>query len=408
MQKIGLAVTILAAMAAVAAEPSSARADQANGVPVVPTARQTEIDVIGDILYDSNDARSSRELAQKRGLALADEIGTPQGTLALARQLGRSWIFLNGGASYDFHTVNTHRNAEHVNATGGFAPHFGPCQEILYGSVDRSQTDLLELSSNVVNNTRQSETAGFNAKCGRSIGLQPSVGVTYDWVDNSSPAISYVNSRTLTVNPSLGYARPAFGSVALFGVFADATYPNRPLTGGGAFGYKLYAIGGQYVRPVGARISFQAAVSYTSLNPSGSNARPFHGITYSVTADYAMTSRLKFHAEGSRATLPATRIYADYKIEDNYETDVAYTLGSRLTARLTGRAKHESFRFETSLAPTNDLTSQTIYDALASISYDLSKRIEITLNGGDEERRSNFQPFNYSSTRIGLEVKTKF
>src|SRR5437016_2570009 len=88
----------------VTAAPAFAQVAKAS--QTVPTARETEIDLGADFTYDSNVARSDREIAARRGLVLADEIATPSLNVVLARPFGRAIFFFDGEGSYDFYRVN--------------------------------------------------------------------------------------------------------------------------------------------------------------------------------------------------------------------------------------------------------------------------------------------------------------
>ena len=396
----------------------------------VPTARQTEVDVGLDVGYDSNAARSDEALAARRGLKLGDEITTPSVDVAVARPIGRAILFIKADSAYDIHAVNKKRDQINYDVNGGGAGHFGPCQETLTGDYVSDQTDLAELDNLTINNTRTTKDAKFSADCGRTTGLAPQISASNTWINNSAANLQLIDSQTVTVDAALAYRRPVLGSVSIFGEYAQATYPPHAILGAPAgdttaFGYYIYAGGVKYERHEG-RIDAILSVSYTRLDPYSSVIQKFRGLTYSLDATYSLTSRLKVHASGVRATVPSNRVFADFRLDETYATDVSYSLSSRLTMKLS--AEYLNSNYSVSSNYQNEilnggfigLTSETVYTTLASVTYDLSKRIEITLAAGDVERIANdnqsganaltasFHDLSYSSTTVTLGVKAKF
>src|SRR5579859_7589761 len=96
-----------------------ALAQQAPTLSTAPQARETELSGSVNVQYDSNVARSSRELAEARHLSLDDELITPRADFTIARQVGPQILFLEGYTSYVFHIHDTILNREDINVTGG-------------------------------------------------------------------------------------------------------------------------------------------------------------------------------------------------------------------------------------------------------------------------------------------------
>jgi hypothetical protein len=377
-----------------------------------PTARETEIDLGADFTYDSNVARSDREIAARRGLALADEIATPSVNIILARPFGRTMLFLNAAGSYDFYRVNTRRDHEQVALHGGASGHFGPCRETVTGDYALYQSDLTDIAANLVNNVREDSDVQFAAECGRSVGLAPQVSVEQSWISNSAVQLKTVDSNSLTVSAGLAYRRPVLGALTLFGEYIDGSYPNRSslqVLLGLATGYQVYAGGVRYERHIGPRIDAAASLSYTALNPSTGGASRFRGLTYTADVVYRFTTRLTFHANAERATLPSNRIFANYRVDETYGADVSYMISPRLTLKLSGDRRHASYQGASLLAvQSGDLTVETIYTAQATATYNLTKRFSFILNVGDEERETDVPGLSYSSTRVSIGARAKF
>ncbi len=405
------AISALAATLALASG-SAVHAAQADDPPAIPTTRSTELNLDAQIMYDSNVSRSDRATAAKRGLALADEIGSPSASLILARPIGRTTYFLKASGGYSFYATNTVRNRDHFDIEPAVATHLGPCQETVWGAYDQAESDLTDLAVGINTNTHEHAAVNLTASCGRPIGFAPSVTVGEAWLNSSATQLRVVDSRTFKVTPALVYQRPTFGAVSVFGEFAETTFPNRLLISPQltifTYGYNLYVGGFRYERHLGGRLDLSASVSYTALRPNASNSPAFNGLTYSAVATYAVSCRIILHGALARATVPSNRIQANFSVDETYEGDVSYKFGTRLTLSLTGKSESKDYRLAPGAGPALDLTQQTIYSALGSLTYNLNKHVAVTLDAGDEERQTNFTGLTYSSTRVDLQTRVTF
>ena len=426
-KRVGWPLFATAAVAAFAvAAPASAQ-QQGNpfstgGPQAIPGGRETVIDPSVSMEYDSNIAASDEFLAAQRGLKLGDFIVTPGIDFTVARQIGRPLVYLRGATSYAAYTVNGVRDRANYNVDGGGSGHFGPCQESLTGSYSHTQSNLEEISALVVNNANDTENVAFAANCGRATGLTPTVSVQETWLTNSAAIERFVNNRSLAVEAGLGYARPTLGVISLFGSYSTATYPERrflvPGPGGLptilTYGYDLYAGGVRFVRPVGARISASLELSYSSLSPNLPGSAGFNGVTYSGDVTYALSSRLRTHVEAIRATRPSTLPRSAYAIATTYEADVSYDLGSRYTVMLSGQRLGSNYPGANQLpngVPPGafiDLTSQTTYSGLLTVNYRMSRRITLSLNGGEEDRQANAPHLSFTATTFTLQAHASF
>ena len=377
----------------------------------VPQARETDVDFGVTVAYDSNVARSDRAIADSRHLTLADEIASPSANFVLARKLGRTIVFLKGDGSYDFHRVNTRRDHENFDIGGGAAGRFGPCQESVVGNYGLLQSDIADLSAGVVSNIRESEEIKASATCGRQIGLAPNASVSQSWINNSDRVLQGVDSRSFVAEAGLAYQRPAFGSVSVFGQFVKTSYPHRlnVLTGGVlASSFDIYAGGLKYERHLGTRIDASLSVSYTSLSPSTAGGAAFHGLTFSLDSTYKLSKRVTLHASAIRATVPTNRIFANYKLDETYDADISYQLGSRLTLKLAGERTSSNYEVGPATPRIGDLTRETTYTGTASATFDLTKRFSFVASAGEERREANFAGLSYSSTKVTLGARAKF
>ena len=338
---------------------------------VQDSSRHVTVDVIGDLIYDSNVARGDTAVANARHVSNSDEIFTPTVAIDAYAPIGREAVFLHGNFGYDFYRVNTFLNRERVDLHGGGIARLGPCRETVTGDFNRQQSDLEDLVLAVTKNVADTESVGFNAVCGRQVGLAPFFGVSQVWHDNSNPIARSEDYETFGVNWGLAYNRPALGSLQLFGNYNSTAFPDSELALGGPAihsGYHLIAGGVEFDRRLGARIQTTVSVSYTSLSPYFSGGlnpllgaeatKGFNGLTYSADVSFRVPGRLSTRVRYTRATLPSTVLGASFTLDNLLLGDIQYRLGPRisLSAASAGTAATSGVRLRSlgrsSKAPT--------------------------------------------------------
>jgi hypothetical protein len=408
-------------VAAAAVMPSSATAQVAAAPSAIqPGQRIQEIDLVGDILYDSNVAESDAALAALRGIKPSDVIFEPSVRFDIARPIGRETIYLQGDAGYDFHARNSLLNRETIDVHPGVLSQIGICQTGLTGDYSRAQSDLSELAISPAGlrvpfreqNVLQVEQVGGNATCGRAVGFAPSVTASETWTHNSSPIERLIDAQTFSGSAGLAYQRPILGSVRVFGAFSQTNYPNRDgLVGvegaSVATGYQTVSGGVTYTRAVGSRLQGSASISYTKLDQQETGGRGFSGPTYSAALAYRVSSRLSATGTVSRATVPSNRLNSTFAIDNLYAGTLAYGLGSRWT--LDGGASFAQNTYNGVPSPLEfDLTSEKIYTVFGDVKLRLTRRLTVGLNVQQLKRNANFAELSYLDTRVGLTARATF
>ncbi len=378
------------------------------GSSTIPDKPETEVDLIADVLYDSNVARSDEARAKARGLTLPDELFEPGGSFKLARAFGNQIVFLQGSGRYNFHRVNTILNKDSVDLYGGVNAHIGPCQETPTGKFSRHESELAETGFVGIANTTTEEEVSLGVSCGRPIGFSPRFNVSESWRSNDRAPVTTLDTRTFNASPSLAYQNPVIGNVSLFGAFGQTDFLNRfsPITHQ-QDGFDVFSGGVRYERKLGGRLDADLSLSYTALEPYLPGARAFHGISYSVEATYQLGRRIEAHIEASRATKPSNRVGALYSIDDDLQGDVTYHVGSRLKFKLQG-SRDAKENVAAPFAGGLDLRNSTVTTVLADAVFDLNSHFTFTLYGGHEQRDANDPGLGYSSVRVGLTTKFTF
>ena len=394
---------------------ASAQGVGAQQAPAADGGRVHRIDLIADLLYDDNVARSNPAIAATRGIKPSDTEFRPTVRLTLAQPFGRQSVFLNASTGYDFYRVNRILNSERISVDGGAVTRFGPCSQTLIGNYARSQSDLALLavlapSANRVQNISNTERVGLNGSCGQAIGFAPTFGLSEDWVQNSSQ-LSSPGSRTFSLNGGVAYRRPSFGSLSLFGSYSKTNFdaPTNLPPGVPAFadGFRTYAGGVTYTRRIGSRLTGTASISYTSLKPTSRLSRPFSGLTYEFNTSYAVSPRLNGQLKIARATSPSTRIGGTYSVSQVYSGEINYALGQRWNLQ-TGASRQKHDYLGGQVLPGLDLTKETVDTIFGSARYKLTRRISLTMTLTHENREASLAAFSYSSNRVGLSASTSF
>jgi hypothetical protein len=404
----GALAAVLALGAGSAAMAQQSYNNPAAGPPAT-SGPHREVDVIGDLLYNSNVAATDAQLAAARGLTLEDEIFTPSILLNLSHPIGVGQIFLTGNAGYAFYANNTILNREVIDLAGGVSGRWLLCQETLSGNISRQQSDLNQQTIVTVKNTVATESVNLSGTCGRDVGFSPNFSVSQLWKTNSAELDQINNERTFTAVAGLAYRRPTFGSLGLFGEFDEITFDNRTIYVGNqslTSGFDNYTVGLRYVRQFGSRLQTTAAISYTDLEPFLGGVG-YEGFTYSADGTYKAGSRLSFHADFSRATAPSTFFYANFSINTTEQADATFVLSGRIKMQLLGSIENETYHGAL-LDPGIELTDQTIYNIMGTATYAFNPRISLALRLGGQKRDANQPGLSYSNFQAGLQAKAAF
>ncbi len=419
LRRASCAVFAGAGSLAVACAPSVGAA-ASTMAPAQSGDRTQEIDLIADIIYDSAVAGSGTTLANLRRIRQSDEIFEPSIRVNIARPIGRETVYLQGDIGYDFYRLNHVLNRENIDIRPGILAPIGLCQTSVSGEYGRAQSELSELALSpsgpvlaVTKNLREIKEIGGGASCGRATGLGFNANASETWVANSSVTQSFTNAQTFSGSSGVEYRRPSLGSISLFGAYSHTDYPDRAglaallMIPGLSSGYNTVSGGLSWSRRVGARLEGNASISYTSLNPIGTNSGKFSGLTYSAGLNYRVTPRILTALTISRATVPSIRLNSSYSIDELYAGNVSYRLGSRITLGANASFAHNSYQ-GLALGPSFDLTDEKIYTVAGNADFKLNRRMSFGLSVEHIQRDANFAGLSYPDTRVNLTTRASF
>jgi len=356
--------------------------------------------------YDSNVARASDEIAQKRGIKPADWLLSPSINIQLDKALGSQSIYFNGDVGYDLYARNHRLDRERILLDGGARLQFLRCTATADTSLDLHQSDLSELiDSAPAKNTENIRKIALDAQCGGPIGIIPFAGASRTWASNSSSERRFADYVTDQGQGGLAFAGPTFGELAVIAQVRTTDYPDR-----NGFGltnhFHVFSIGGRYTRNVGSRLNASISLSRTKVD-TAPGFPTFTGLTSNVNVSMVASDNLKLQANWTRSVDPVSLGFGDFAIDSRSSLDADYGLSPLLTLSAGAGSVHRQIEGESFFLVPQLRREQRLY-AYARLSYARSARTNISLELRRERRRADPSSFNYDSTSVGLVVRMKF
>lgn len=367
-------------------------------------ARKLDISVSSRLEYDTNVLRGSNGLAGGRE---GDFRWSPSLDLDIAYPLGRQSVYLEGSIGYDFYRKNDQFDRERINLEGGAVFRVSVCTPQVGVGYSRRLSDLADLIDGPSStNTEERRTYSASVSCGASTGLSSSVGYIHEDVSNSQLVRRSGNIRSDTYRASIGYMRPTFGNLSIYGTYRKGTYPDRDLGGllPAGDGIQVYSVGGSFDRQIGSRLRGTVSLGYTKVDPTLPTTPSFSGLSYSGDISWT-TDRASIMLGFSRDAEQSNLLAVSYAITSRFQIDGEYAFSERL--RFTAGAYYSKRAFETSslipgaIARSNDRT----YYGYAGLRYIPMRRLSFDLRVTREQRDTGDAFFGYSSTRIGLTTR---
>jgi len=357
--------------------------------------------------YDSNVARSDAELAAERGITQQDWIFQPAISVDLLLPVSRQAFFLKGSVGYDFYADNHILNNGNIDLQGGVKGQIATCRGTLTDDFKDAQTDLQYLSLAATKNTELDETVALDGSCGGQIGIVPTLSVSERWSNNSAATLLTSNYRDFDLKTGIAYRHPRFGELSTYFSYDQADFPNRDLLVGPATiqdGYKVYGVGVQYDRRLGARIEGVVHISYTDLRPDAASVQGFQGVTYGADVTVRFSPLLQAKLSLQRGVQPTIWPGVTYEVDNSYGIEADYTLGRKL--KLVAGASGGSDQYHgADLIPNVDISSETLWSVRGSIAYQLTRRFGLELDATHEARDANVAAFSYPDNRVALSLK---
>jgi len=379
---------------------------------VAQEGRQLNFGLSANIVHDTNVARSSKQLADLRGVESEDTIFTPAATFDVVVPLGRQAVFASGLLGYDFYQRNDNLNRERLLLNGGLSGKIGPCAPSVTGSYVRAQSDLRDVTLLDPTNTVQTKSIGISATCARPAGFGFTVSGEKAWSENSSDFLQQADYERNTYSASLNYGRPTLGTLRVFTQFQDVEYPNKVNIPGFSTGFGAWNTGVGFERKLGARIQGDVSVSYNSVEMDGGfegAGGTYDGVGYAGNLEYRATSRLDATFNFSKQITPSIRVGDAYTVQERIAVRASYDLTGNLALEAGAESLDERYRGQIPIGdPRIGLTDSTINTLQSALTYKPSDRLAFRLSLERQKRDASNPLYDYTSNRIGLRADLTF
>lgn len=366
------------------------------------------INVSAEVRHDSNISRTSAATAALRGLSRSDQRFSPSVNLSLTKPFGPNNLTVSASAGYDFHRHNDRLDRERIQGAAGLALNLGVCAPTFNGSISRRQSELGEVADafgnvQTVGNAETSWNVGGAVSCGKSFGLRPTAGISYQDNSNSNAQRRGTDKHITTYQGGLGYVHPSIGDIQLFAQQRDLRFDDKTLQRGN----RQRSYGVSFTRNLGARLTGNASINWTNVKPLDPNVRSFNGVNWSGNLSLKATPRIQVQASLGKSITSSLAVDSNYNISTNYGISASYAVTPLINFN-TGYS-HTKRRFEGNLgffapgaAPVNLLTNDKKNSVYASVDYLFSPKLKFILNGGHDTRSANAAFYDYKNNYVGL------
>lgn len=368
--------------------------------------RRVDIDLTTRLEYDSNVLRRPEFAAIPEGLERDDIRITPGVAVDIQLPISRQSLFLSGSVGYDFFMNNSHLNRERFDLVGGAnVTAGGSCTGQLTGSYTRQQSDLGYLFAvDQLENAEQLAGYGIRLQCGGGIGLSPGLGYRHETATNSLSQRQQNDYSTDIYEADIGYQRPSFGRLSVFGTYAETEFENRVIDGV-RDGVEVYSTGLRFQREIGSRLRGTVSGGYTWVKPRLPGVAEFSGISYSADLTYTPSDRLRTTIGFSREAQLSSLLDISYSISENYRFDGQYAFGPRLSLLFGLQYATRSFELSPQFPALVPQTGDKSYQAFVGVRRQWNDRFATDLDFAQERRDSDNPLLDYRSTRVGLTVR---
>ena len=376
---------------------------QVAGAQSAPPTRTVDIQLTNRVLYDSNLLRRPSGQGEIEGFERDDFRITPGLSVDILLPISRQSVFLTGTVGYDFYARNTQLNRERMALVGGAnLSAGGGCSSQITGSYSRAQSDLADLFVvGDLKNTEERRGIGARLTCGGAIGLTPGLGFRHETVKNSDVSRQRSDYTTNSYEADIGYSRPTFGRLAVFGRYTDSSYPNRAFLGI-EDGVETYSTGVSFQREIGSRLRGSISGGYTWVKPKLPGTPEFSGVSYSADIIYIPSERLQLAIGFSREAQLSNLLDISYSITESYHFDGTYAFGSDLELSFGTSYSTRDFELSPAFPPLVPQTGDKTYLTHVGLSRQWNDRLSSALDVSQERRDSNNPFLDYKSTRVGL------
>lgn len=389
------------------AQSAGASAQQMGDVPRGLSASATLLGIYEDNIFRTPDGFGGDK---KSGFRIVPSV-VARYDLPVAGQ----GFYVDGGAGYNFYTRESSFNRGWWNVGAGVNWRLGSrCNGLLDASYSESQSDFSDLGI-AVDNLEKERSYSVSASCAGPAGIGIVAGANYSKTNNSYFARELGNLRTYGYNAGLLYRSILVGDVTLQYMHEDRKYPNRLILtpfGIERDGLKVDRVALGVTRPIGARLTGSAGVSYIWTNPDVSVYDNFKGMGWNAALDYIISPKLGVGINASRDVTSSAAIDSSYQISRSYGAYGSYKLGSRTTLQVGASQMKRQFRgqYNNPLYPflLPPRIRETTWHYYAGATYAPTDRWSLSLRYQHDDRNSAGSIYDYSGNSVSLSATINY
>jgi hypothetical protein len=404
----------LAALAAAACAPGVAAAQVGGGGAALGGPdKPFTIGVQETTGYDSNPARGNAENAAIRGLKSGDVSFLPSVTAVYSRSVGQQGLALTADFGYDFHSRNSTLNREHLDfSTVGNVAVGGFCSVEGDGSYSRGQSALQTLTVDVTQNTVQSYRIAASESCRTGSGLTETIQLSHAGIQNS--ARDLVDYDVDGISGLIGYTNRTIGTVGMtLGYYRTHSEGDRLVSSITPDVLEVVSIGAQISRPIGARLTGSASVSYSHstdhiLGAFVGQKSSYSGLTSAIGLAYQAGPRLRLTADVSRGVSGSVLAGVGYAISTNAGLGADYTVSSRISAGVGAAWSRYDYQGLNPLVALTTPDWQETATVFVRGSMRIGRRASASVELRHTSGRSALSLYDYTSDYAGLTLATSF
>lgn len=372
--------------------------------------KQFGITATTEVRYDSNFSHTSAANVTQSGKPASEVKLSPRLGVNLGLPFGANNLSLSGNLGYDFHRHNSRLDKESIDLKSGLALSLSPCSPSFSGQISRKQSDLGQIAPTAstgigsVKNTQTEWQIGGTLSCGKSFGLRPTAGITYEEGHNSATQRQINNRNIKTYMAGLDYVHPSIGNISLFLQQRDLRFDNQILPNGQENGNRTRSYGVSFNRSIGARMQGGVSISWTQLNPRQPGLRNFKGLNWSGNVSLQATPLLTLNAAVGKSTSSTLAVASNYNVSTDYSFGAGYTLTPRINLQAGFSTKKKTYQGQlgTPVPGIPALNGDRKQIINGSINYAMSPKLQLSLDGAHETRDANGTFFDYHNNRIAL------
>ena len=386
---------------------TAANAQPASGAPGATrvadagSAQRNDLSLSVTARYDSNVPRiDDPALLARRGYVKEDIRIGPSAQLYVTRAIGRHRVGLRSSLGYDFYIRNTRLNSERISVEPFVSLDLPVCDLTVEGQAARSQSELGDLvfvgldPTIGLDNIETRKRINGRVVCGDANGLRPTFEVEHSTGSNDNPLRQIADYSVTRIQPGVGYASPGLGEISVYAVKQDTDLPNQIVPGGRAGGYSLRGYGVSYRRAIGTRLNFNGSVSRVQITPFGGATPSRSGLNGNIALTLVATPRLQLTGFASRNFTSTLTSSAAFELSEGYGLNATYAASDRLRLRAGGQVSPRRFFY--AVVPTGPfIAKQTQSDMFVGATYNLNRRMRLTLDGGYQRRDADLNLFDY-------------